>query len=421
MVSIKFSVKKLKNKLLLSDVFFVAGGSIIAQGFTMAIMPVLSRLYTPDDFGVASAFASIMSVLIPLSSLRYFLAIALPKTQEYTGAVVNLSFMIQCTYFCIILVIFILFGNTLLVYFNMDIVSDYKMLIPFAVLGASIYEMLTQCAIRAKLFSIIARTKVSQSLSGGFTKVCLGWLGVRPLGLIVGTIIGQAGGITSVTLALRKMKFFRRIKWFQIKRAALQYRNFPLYAMPTAIINTAGTQIIPLMVFSFYGATVAGYFSMAHQLMMIPSVFVGNAIGQVFLQRASVAKYDGRLGILSWNTYKILLKIGIVPMVILAITAPFVFRFVLGSAWKEAGEYAKLLAPITMASFAFSPISHVFNIQNKQRTAFKLEIVYFLVLVLCFLIGTLYQSAYISICLYSFGGAIFVGVRTYFALRIAAI
>ena len=419
MVSIKFSVKKLKNKLLLSDVFSVAGGTIIAQGFIMAIMPLLSRIYTPDDFGVASAFASIMSILIPLSSLRYFLAIALPKTQKYAGAIVNLSFMIQCIYFGLISVVFILFGNTLLAYFNMEIVSSYKILIPFAVLGASIYEMLTQCAIRAKLFSIIARTKVSQSLSGGFAKVCLGWLGMRPLGLILGTIIGQAGGITSVTLALHKMKFFRRIKWFQIRRAALQYRNFPLYAMPTAIINTAGTQIIPLMVFSFYGATVAGYFSMAHQLLMIPSVFVGNAIGQVFLQRASVAKYSGGLGALCWNTYKTLWKVGIIPMVILVIAAPFVFKFVLGNTWEEAGEYAKLLAPITMASFAFSPISHVFNIQNRQDIALKLEIVYFATQILGFLIGTLYQSARISICLYSLGGAAMVGVRTYWALKVA--
>ena len=409
----------MKDKFLHSDVFFIAGGSVIAQGFTMLTMPVLSRLYSPDDFGIASAFASMMSVMIPLSSLRYFSAVALPKTHRYAQALFSLSLMIQGSYFCIITMVFILFGSAILTYFNMENLSDYKILISFAVLGASLYEMLTQCAIRTKSFSVIARTKISQSFAGGLTKLCLGIFGARPLGLILGMIIGQAGGITSVILALHKIGFLRICRWYEIRRVALRFRNFPLYATPTAIINTAGAQIIPIMVFSFYGSTIAGYFSMAHQLLMIPSVFIGSAIGQVFLQRASVAKYNGGLHVLCWNTYKTLLKIGIIPMVILVISAPFVFKFVLGGAWGEAGEYAKFLAPITMASFAFSPISHVFNIQNKQSIAMKLEILYFIVQILCFLVGVLYQSAHVSICLYSLGGAVMVGVRTYWVLKIA--
>lgn len=412
-------LRSMKDRFLNSDVFLIAGGSVIAQGFTMLTMPVLSRLYSPDDFGIASAFASIMSVMIPLSSLRYFLAVALPKTRRYAQALFSLTLMIQGSYFCIITMVFILFGSAILTYFNMENLSNYKILIPFAVLGASLYEMLTQCAIRNKLFPVIARTKISQSFAAGLTKLCLGIFGICPLGLILGTIIGQAGGIMSVMLALRKIGFLRICRWYEVKRVALKYRNFPLYATPTAIINTAGAQIIPLMVFSFYGAAIAGYFSMAHQLLMIPSVFVGSAIGQVFLQRASIAKYNGGLYVLCWSTYKTLLKIGIMPMVMLVIAAPFVFKFVLGGAWGEAGEYAKFLAPITMASFAFSPISHVFNIQNKQDVALKLEFFYFVTQILCFLIGVLYHSAHVSICLYSLGGTLMVGLRTYWALRIA--
>jgi len=51
------------------------------------------------------------------------------------------------------------------------------------------------------------------------------------------------------------------------------------------------------------------------------------------------------------------------------LTAPFIFKFILGKEWLNAGEYARLLTPITMMNFAFSPISHIFNIQNRQKTA----------------------------------------------------
>lgn len=406
-------------RLLSSDVFTVAGGSVIAQGFTMVITPLLSRIYSPEDFGVASAFAAIMSMLIPLSSLRYYLAIALPKTQRYAIALANLSFALQLIYFCLLSVIFIFFGSMLLALVDMERVADYKILIPFAVFGASLYEMLTQCAIRGKLFSVIARTKISQSLSGGAAKLVIGILGARPLGLVVGTIIGQAGGITSVALALRRINFLRLSKKCHVKRAAIRYRNFPLFATPTAIVNTGGTYIIPLMVFGFYGAHVAGLFSIAHQLLAIPSVFIGSAFGQVFMQRASVAKYNGDIGTLTWNTYKKLMKIGIVPTLLLVFAAPFVFQIVLGREWLEAGIYARLIAPVTLMSFAFSPISHIFNIQSEQRLSLILECAYFAAKVLGFYIGVLMHSAYISVLLYSLFGAIMVGLRTYWALKIA--
>lgn len=401
------------------DVLFIAGGSVIAQGFTIVVMPILSRIYSPADFGIAAAFSSILSILLPLSSLRYFHAIALPRQQRYACAIANLAAIIQFCYFMFLLFVIAFIGDTLLSYMNMESVSNYKILIPFAVWGASLYEMLVQCAIRMKLFSIIAKTKVSQSLSGGVTKIVLGVFGLHPIGLIIGIIIGQAGGITSLIFSLSKKKFLQRSKRYLIKRAALKYRNFPLYAMPSAIVDTAGTQIIPLLVFSFYGTTTAGYFSMAQQLLLIPSVFIGNAIGQVFLQRASVAKYNGTLGKLCGDTYKTLLKVGILPMAILMLTAPFVFEFVFGKEWIKAGEYVKFLAPITMMNFAYSPISHIFNIQNRQKTALILQTIFFTVITCCFLIGAVYHSPYLSIGLYSIGGSLMIGIITFYVLRIA--
>ena len=175
-----------------------------------------------------------------------------------------------------------------------------------------------------------------------------------------------------------------------------------------------------IMIFSFYGATVAGFFSIAQQLLVIPSVFVGTAIGQVFLQRASVAKYNGNLNTLTTYTYKRVLLVGVVPIIILALSAPFAFDLILGSQWKEAGYYARYLALQCILAFAFSPISHVFNIQNKQRLFFFLVVCYFGVQALCFLIGTIWDDPYYSILLYSIGSSVMICIRTFWALKIAS-
>lgn len=407
----------IKQKSICKDVFFIAGGTVIAHGFTMAIMPVISRLYSPSDFGVASLFVAIMSILAPFSSLRYFLAIALPKSQKHAESLVILSFIIQIIYFAFVFCVFIFIGEIILNCLDMHPLVDYKLLIPFGVLGASAYETLVQCAIRAKLFSLIGRTKISQSISGGLVKIGIGAFAPSPLGLIIGTIIGQAGGITSIMLALGKIRFFKSKRLYQLKRVAIKYRNFPFYEVPLTVLNNAGIQIISILMFSFYGAADAGLFSMANQLLAIPSAIVGSAIGQVFLQRASVARYNGNLDRLTWETYKALIISCIVPMLFFAIFSPMIFKFIFGARWTEAGIYARYLVPVSLVSFAYSPISHIYNILNKQKLAFLLEIIYFFSRISSFYLGTFWGGPHIALAFYSLGGTLGVLLRTFYAIR----
>jgi O-antigen/teichoic acid export membrane protein len=420
LIDAKYFFERLKNDdSALKQVFLVAGGSVIAQGFNMLVMPVLSRIYSPEDFGILAVFSSVMAITIPLSSLRYFLAVALPKAEKYSHSLVILSFFIQVTFLILMSILILVFGNCTLQYFGMQKLIPYKMLLPVAVFGASLYSLLVQWAIRKKLFGVIARTKISQSLSGGIVKIVLGLMQCRPLGLLVGNVIGQAGGILSVFKSLYDKNGLPRATQQDIRRVAIKYRKFPMFDTPAAMINVTGDQIIPILVFTFYGGTIAGYFSVAQQLLTIPSVFIGTAIGQVFLQRASVARYKGGLKELSLNTYELLLQLGVFPILLIAFFAPGIFSFVLGKQWLDAGYFARFLAPFVALSFAFSPISHLFNILARQGLSFALETLYFVVKIAAFFVGTLFNDPLLSVALFAIGGATMVLVRSYFILRIS--
>lgn len=403
----------------MKDISIVAGGSVIAQGLNVLIMPILSRLYSPEDFGVLAAFIAIMSIAIPLSSLRYYLAIALPKSENHACSLVVLSFAIQLIFILSMSLLLLVFGNSILYFFKIEKIIPYKMLLPLAVLGASAYATLVQWAIREKFFWVISRTKISQTFSGGFAKIGLGVLGYKPLGLIIGTIIGQTGGIVSLLQALFTKKGYPKTDTTTLKRVAIKYRKFPLFDTPSAIINVTGDQLIPILIFSFFGASIAGYFSIAQQLLVIPSVFIGDAIGQVFLQRASVAKYEGNIKQLTKNTYSMLLQIGTFPTILIAFFAPEIFGFIFGETWIEAGYYARCIIPLAVLSFTFSPISHVFNIVGKQELSLKLEACYFIVKILGFSIGTISGSPLLSILLFSIFGGVFIFIRSYFVLYIS--
>jgi len=403
----------------LRHVSLVAGGTTIAQGIGIITMPLLSRIYSPADFGVMAVFVSVTSILVEISGLRYHFAIPLPKQERYADALVVLSFLLQALFVVIISLLLLAFGKTILSKFSMDVLIPYQFLIPIGILGMGTYLILTYWAIRKKLFSTIGRTRVTQSLSGALTKIALGFLGFRPIGLLLGSIMSQAGGISTLSFGLIKGKGLPKPTRPDIKRVAIRYRKFPMYDAWTGMINTVGRQIMPILLVSFYNTHVAGLFSMAQSLLGLPSAFIGQAIGQVFLQRASVARHQGNLKDLSMRTYMILLRLGLFPILLLAFFAPPLFAYVLGDRWFEAGSFARVLGPWIGIVFAYSPIGSLFAILNRQGIGLIFEIFYITLRIIVFWLGVCFGGPLLAASFFGAAGFVVVFLKMNYILYVA--
>ncbi len=68
----------IKNKSS-RNILTLMTGSTIAQAIPIAISPILTRLYTPEDFGVLALFTSLVTIFSVISTGRYEFAIMLPK------------------------------------------------------------------------------------------------------------------------------------------------------------------------------------------------------------------------------------------------------------------------------------------------------------------------------------------------------
>ncbi len=83
--------------------------------------------------------------------------------------------------------------------------------------------------VRKGLFFAIGKTKISQCLSGALIKIGLGFLGLKPIGLLLGSIVSQASGITTLAFAaIKRMASFLQIK--DLKRVAYRYRRLPMFS-----------------------------------------------------------------------------------------------------------------------------------------------------------------------------------------------
>ena len=396
----------LRSRLLrpnssLRNVSCVVGGTVIAQALNTVILPIISRIYSPEDYGVMAVYASVIAIMTQITCLKYHLGIVLPKSKRYAYALTLSSLLIQLLIVGILTVSLYICGDYILQMFSLGAVIPYKFLIPVGLLAVGTYNILTQFCIREGLFSTIGRTKISQCLSGVAVKIGLGALGFCPSGLLLGTIASQAGGITTLAQALRKQRGFYCPPKYLLRRVLIKYRKFPMYSTWEAVLNSIGTNFSPMMLSSMYSLREAGLFSMACSLLQIPTTFVGSALGQVFLQRAANANHNGELSQLSMRAYTLMLRIGFYPILLISFIAPGMFAVFLGPRWADAGIYAILLVPYISYNFTYSPMTMLYMILNKQEMALLHECIYMVLRIAALVIGSMFGGSYIAIAIFS--------------------
>lgn len=394
-----------KNRFARS-VSVLAGGTAVGQAIQVLASPVLTRLYTPDDFGILAVYGSLLMILGVVASLRYQLAIPVAKSEEESLHVVFLSLFVVAgmTLGTVLLVFFC--GNQLGRALNIPGFADYVWLLPAGLFLVGTYQVFQYWAIRTKAFTAIARTKLIQALS--MVGLQVGGYAFGPIALLMGQVFGQMAGTTSLgVLPFQKYRHMaKRIRPADIVRVAGRYRRFPLYSTWGAIFNTAGSQLPPLLFAVFYGASSAGIYLLAHRVLAIPVSIVGRAVADVFFFSAADANRQNALGPLVTNIHSNLAQFLMPPVLIIVWAGPDLFSVFFGKDWQLAGEFARWMAIYIYFQFITSPLSQLFSVLEKQAQGTLFQGILLILQVVGLFVGTVYESLVLSVALFSLGSAL---------------
>ncbi|EFK95942.1 polysaccharide biosynthesis protein, partial [sediment metagenome] len=85
-----YSIKdfNLKSEFI-KNIFTLLSGSTIAQVITLLAIPVLTRIFTPQDFGFFAVYFSLATIVSTVATGRYELAIMLPKHKKDALSIVK--------------------------------------------------------------------------------------------------------------------------------------------------------------------------------------------------------------------------------------------------------------------------------------------------------------------------------------------
>lgn len=358
----------LSRNQFVKGVALVAGGTALGQLLAIAVSPILTRLYAPEDFGISASYASILAILLSVSSLRYEMAIPLPEHDDDAADLVRLGSVLTVISSLALATVTLLGRGTVLQ--AIPFLQPYWWVLPLGLCGAGLYQVLTYWAIRGKAYSVLAQTRISQSAGQIVTQVAFGLFSSGPLGLLLGHIVGQSSGSGTVIAKLWRTTAFsqRGVDFQRVMSAAKRYSRFPKYQVVASLLNTAGVQVPTLLLTTLYGPVAAGFFALSERIIGMPLTVVSNSAAQVFFGQASdlMKSSPEKLPSLMVRTIYRMATLAGVPLIGLAVISPWLFGKVFGGEWVIAGQYVQLLLPALIGKTLMTPVTHIFVILERQ-------------------------------------------------------
>ena len=369
------SARRLIHRIVPSGKFgrgvaVLVGGTTASQAILALTAPLLTRLYGPADFGILGVYSGTVALLGVLVGLRYMVVIPLPGEEIEAVNVVGLSLALGAAMSGALGIIGIVLRYPFAHFMHVPELAPYMWLLPLSLMGNCLYQTLYLWAIREQGFSVIARTRVSQSLGRVGIQLLLGIARIAPLGLLLGDLVGGAAGSGTFARLISKKRpgIWRSISWEGMKRVGRRYSHFAWFGTPAALLNVASLQGVPLLVAYSFGATVAGWYALTLRVLALPMSLLGAAVGDTYFGIGpELARTDpAALRSLFRRTAVRLLLVGIGPTIVLMVAGPVLFSFIFGAKWVTAGVYARYLAPALLAQLVSSPLSDTTTILERQ-------------------------------------------------------
>ncbi|MCR4328919.1 MAG: oligosaccharide flippase family protein [Candidatus Roizmanbacteria bacterium] len=368
--------KRLPSSEFVCNIMVLSSGQGIAAAISLLAAPILGRLYLPAEYGALAIYMSIASVLAGIGNWQYAQGIIVESRDNKAEVLLRLCLVTTAITVAVATILaagIMLYPNTSHAWQQVRI---WFVMLPISTLLGGVVTAWSAMANRKKMYRAMAAIQVASVSLTVAISIAMGVMEYGHVGLMVSYFLGQ---ITTF-FAYGYLMYKRRQKKQDIGKSQLlamgrKHKGFALFTTPSAFVNIFAMQF-PIYVLGLLGAVdVVGFFCRARQLMTMPLTLLGGSIAQVFQQRAA-ADYarEGTCRSLYKKTFLMLSGVGLVPVVLLTIWAPDIFELILGSNWRDAGDIARILAPMLLLRLICNPLSTVFFITNSQRESLFLTI-----------------------------------------------
>ncbi|UXV55807.1 type 8 capsular polysaccharide synthesis protein Cap8K [Staphylococcus aureus] len=361
------------NKFI-GDSFLMILSSGIAQVILIITTPIITRLYSPTEFGEFTIFSNIAMILIPIINARYDLLIVNTKNDRSANILSQISFLISLLILLILIPIF-----TISAWLYSNFILDFIFIIIMLFL-VSLTNIFTNYLNKERKYKVLSLINVFRAGSMALLQIIFGLLALGSLGLIIGFSLSYIAGITLGYKTFKKHFNIVRDKE-ETKALFLENKNQLVYSTPSILLNSLSFSVVVFFIGILYTNTEVGIYGMAIRVLGIPVTIISLGLSKIFMQQANDYYIEhGNFRNLLLKFSSILVIVSIILYVPLYLFSEELVNILLGHSWVDAITVIKIVIPLFVIRLIVSTVSLSVIVLQKQQ----LE----LILQALFLIGT---------------------------------
>lgn len=348
-------------------------GTSLGQLVLIIATPILTRLYTPHEFGVLTLFLVVSQTAAVAANGRYDQAILVADTFEEAIEVCVLSIVTAFAVCLLLMIPVIVWNHDIARVLGAEDLGPWLLLAPLAAFLNCVFSSLTYLNNRMERYGPIAKVTVLRAFAAVAVQIAFGIFSAGTKGLIAGQMFSYflANG-SLVPPSVREV--FRSpgsIKWRSLASLAKRMRDFPIYSAPGALIGVLNQNVANVMLSAFFTPAVVGFYALTRRTLSAPLVQIATPIGQIFFRQASEENRDRGSAQQAFDATLLKLLFISVPIFVIAFfIVEDVFRIAFGTEWETAGRFAKIMIPLFAVRFVVSPLSQLAAIVSNKELLF---------------------------------------------------
>ncbi len=397
-------------------------GTTVGQAIPIAISPILTRIYTPEDFGVFAVFLAITAIFSSIANAKYELAIMLPKKDEDAINILALGLFITILLSLFLLFFVIIFNNNIVDILGNKEIGIWLYFVPVSVFFVGLFNLLNYFNTRKKKYKDIANSNIIKGVIFATIQLTVGIAKNGATGLISGQILSLIfANIKLLKNIFEEESIIKKINRIKMLALGKKYISFPKYTMPEAFTFAISRQFINILVSALYSVGTLGFYSLSQRVVGLPLTIISNSVRQVFFQMAIKEKSKtGNIVHTFHTTVKKLTFIGLPFFILIFFTAESLFAFVFGEKWSIAGTYVQLLIPLYFIRFVVDSLLSTVYIFQKQKISLYWQLSLFLFSILSIYFCHIYEYNFISFLYIYVSVSILHYITLFFILKKAA-
>lgn len=377
------------NKFI-GDSFLMILSSGIAQVILIITTPIITRLYSPTEFGEFTIFSNIAMILIPIINARYDLLIVNTKNDRSANILSQISFLISLL---ILLILIPIFAISAWLYPNFILDFIFIIIMLFLV---SLTNIFTNYLNKDRKYKVLSLINVFRAGSMALLQIIFGLLALGSLGLIIGFSLSYIAGITLGYKTFKKHFNIVRDKE-ETKALFLENKNQLVYSTPSILLNSLSFSVVVFFIGILYTNTEVGIYGMAIRVLGIPVTIISLGLSKIFMQQANDYYIEhGNFRNLLLKFSSILVIVSIILYVPLYLFSEELVNILLGHSWVDAITVIKIVIPLFVIRLIVSTVSLSVIVLQKQQLELILQALFLIGTTVTFVISKMLNLTFLN-------------------------